>query len=240
MTEPALRRAVAGDIHALAARGEAPVVVHGGGPFIAEALARAGVTSSFVRGLRVTSAESLPIVEQVLTQLSKVLAQEIGEAVGLSGRDAHLLVAEPLPGLGFVGRMTGVNKELLETLLAAGLTPVIACLAEGGAEGVLNVNADSVASAVAGTLRAPVVFLSVAGVLETPGEPASLLPRLDAREIAERLADGRISGGMIPKVEAALEALTAGAAFAVIADGREPGQLEAALKGRAGTRIYRE
>lgn len=238
MTEPHLRSAMARAI----SRVPGVVVVHGGGPFIAEALLAAGVTSHFVRGLRVTSAESLAIIERTLTQLGKVLAQEIGRAVGLTGRDSGLLIAEPLgPELGFVGKVGSVNRELLTGLLGLGFTPVVASLAAAGDGGVLNVNADNAASAVAGALEAPVVFLSsIPGVLDDPLNPESLLTILSETEIGSRIKDGRIAGGMIPKVEAALEALEAGATFAVIADGRDPGGLEATLAGERGTRIVRD
>lgn len=234
MTDPQLRQVVARQI----ARATGAVVVHGGGPFIARALDEAGLESHFVRGLRVTSAESLPVIERTLTQLGKVLAQEVGRAVGLTGRDSGLLVADPIdPELGFVGSVTAVNRELLSGLLGLGFTPVVACLAvtEGG--GVLNVNADDAAGAVAGALEAPVVFLSnIPGVLDDPADPGSVLKTLNKAEIEERIADGRIAGGMIPKVEAALSALHAGAAFSVIADGREP-ELAATLAGERGTRV---
>lgn len=241
MVSEAARRDLAAQIRLLAEKGLAPVVVHGGGPFIDAALARAHIASRFVRGLRVTDADSLPIIEQVLSRLSKVLAQDIGAAVGLSGRDAHLLTAEPVPELGLVGQVSAVNAELLYTLLAARLTPVIACIAANAAgDGVLNVNADSVAGAVAGALGAPVVFLTdVAGVLDDPAKPESLLPQLSESEARARIADGRIGGGMIPKVEAALLALAQGARFAVIADGRRPEQLAQAVAGAVGTRLVR-
>lgn len=240
MTDPQARHAVADAIADLALRGQAPVVVHGGGPRIAAALARAGLDSRFVRGLRVTTAESLPVVEAALTALNKELSQEIGNAVGLTGRDSHVLVASPLrDDLGCVGKMERVNEDLLDRLLRVGLTPVLACLAEDvEGRGMLNVNADSVAGAVAGALGAPVVFLTdVAGVLDDPKDAASLLPELPRAAALARIADGRISDGMIPKVEAALSALDAGAAFAVIADGRNADMLEDTLVGRAGTRI---
>jgi len=237
MTDAQVRAGVAARI----ARVPQAIVVHGGGPFIAEALADAGLESRFVRGLRVTNAESLGVIERTLTQLSKLLAQEVGSAVGLSGRDSSLLVATPLGAeLGFVGEVTSVNRRLLEGLLSLGVVPVIACLAETeDRRGVLNVNADSAAGAVAGALGAPVVFLSdVPGVLDHPQHPEVLL-ELGERSIYERIRDGRITGGMIPKVEAALQALRAGASFAVIADGRAPERLEAALAGESGTRIVR-
>ncbi|ADI13590.1 acetylglutamate kinase [Truepera radiovictrix] len=238
MTDPEVRRQMAQRLAAL----PETVVVHGGGPFIAQALRDAGLKSHFVRGLRVTDAPSLAVIERTLTRLSKVLAQEIGDAVGLQGRDARLLVAEPLGAeLGFVGEVVEVNRALLTGLLGLGLTPVVACLAATpDRRGVLNVNADSAAGAVAGALAAPVVFLSdVPGVLEDPAVPESRLATLSARDIAARIADGRIAGGMIPKVEAALGALRAGAPVAIIADGRVPEQLEASLRGEVGTRVVR-
>ena len=240
MTDFKARRAVAGEIGALARDGLAPVVVHGGGPFIKTALDAAGLEHRFVRGLRVTSAASLPHVEAALTLLNKQLAQDIGAAVGLTGRDAHVLRAETFDAtLGFVGRMTGVNAGLLEALLTAHVTPVLACLAENEAgDNVLNVNADEVAGAVAGALKAGVVFLTdVAGVLDDPGDPNSLLTTLTKSEVEQRIANGRISGGMIPKVEAALGALEQGALYAVIADGRVPEKLRAAVGGETGTRL---
>jgi len=237
MTDPRLRARMARRI----ARVPDAVVVHGGGPFIAPALAEAGVASYFLRGLRVTSAESLPVVERTLTLLGKILAHEVGRAVGLTGRDAGVLIAERRePELGFVGRVSGVNRELLTGLLGLGLVPVVASLAAAADGGVLNVNADDAAGAVAGALAAPVVFLSnIPGVLDDPADPDSLLTTLGETEIGARVRDGRIAGGMIPKVEAALAALAAGAAFAVIADGRDPGGLEATLAGERGTRIVR-
>lgn len=237
MIDPNLRQRMARAI----AQVPGAVVVHGGGPFIGQALAEAGIESHFVRGLRVTSAESLPIIERTLTQLGKHLAGEMGRAIGLTGRDAGLLEGEILgEELGFVGRVTRVNSEVLRGLLELNLTPVIACLAVDANGGALNVNADDVASAVAGALSAPVVFLSnIPGVLDDPTDPNSLLTSLSETDIHARIADGRIAGGMIPKVEGALAALAAGAAFALIADGREPEGLAETLSGARGTRVVR-
>lgn len=237
MTDPALRARVAREI----ARVPGAVVVHGGGPFIAAALAEAGLESHFLRGLRVTDEASLPIIERTLTLLGKTLAQELGQGIGLTGRDAKLLVAERSDAaLGFVGKVTAVNHELLTGLLGLGLVPVVACLGVDVYGGVLNVNADDAASAVAGALGAPALFLSnIPGVLDDPGDPDSLLTTLSEGEIQTRIAGGHISGGMIPKVEAALDALAAGAPFAVIADGRKPEDLQATLAGARGTRVVR-
>ncbi len=238
MTDPALRAAMAAEI----ARVPGAVVVHGGGPFIGAALEEAGLESRFVRGLRVSSAESLPIIERTLTLLGKTLAQELGRGVGLTGRDAGLLVAEPFDvALGFVGKVKTVNHELLTGLLGLGLIPVVACLGVDVYGGALNINADDAASAVAEALGAPVIFLSnIPGVLDDPQNPESLLTTLSESEIQARIRDGRISGGMIPKVEAALLALKAGVPFAVIADGREPEDLTEALAGTRGTRVIRD
>jgi acetylglutamate kinase len=240
MTDNTIRKEVAREIHALAVEDLQPIVVHGGGPFIKAALDKANLEHHFVRGLRVTTPESLPVIEQVLTMLSKELAQEIGNAVGLTGRDSSVVQAKTFDeALGLVGRISSVNKILLTALLNAKVTPVLACIAENEAEGgVLNVNADEVAGAVAGALEIPVVFLTdIAGVLDDPSDKTSLLSELSQGDIQTRIADGRISGGMIPKVEAALEALNQGAAYAVIADGRDAATLRQAIEGRAGTRV---
>jgi acetylglutamate kinase len=238
MTDLATRAAVAARLGGLAVAGEPPIVVHGGGPFINEALDSAGLQHVFVRGLRVTSREAMGIIEQVLTVLGKHLAHEIGPAVALTGRDATLLLAAVASEeLGRVGHMTAVDATALHALRAAGLVPVVACVASDGSGGVLNVNADEVAGAVAAELGKGVCFLTnVPGVLDDPADHTSLLGQLTRADIEARIADGRIGGGMIPKVEAALSALTYGAPFAVIADGRDPRGVETALAG-GGTRI---
>jgi acetylglutamate kinase len=243
MTDNTVRKEVAREIRALANEGLQPIVIHGGGPFIKAALDKANLEHRFVRGLRVTTAESLPIIEQVLTMLNKELAQEIGNAIGLTGRDASVLRAKTFDdSLGFVGKISSINKTVLGVLLTANITPVLACIAEDEtSHGVLNVNADEVAGAVAGALEIPVVFLTdIAGVLDDPSDKTSLLRELSSGDIQERIQDGRISGGMIPKVEAALEALGQGAAYAVIADGRDATTLRQAIAGQAGTRVSQE
>jgi acetylglutamate kinase len=239
MTDERERAHVLADVRTLRAADGRPVLVHGGGPFIEEALAEAGVTSRFVRGLRVTTPEALVPVERALTLLGKRLAAELGDAVGLTGRDAQLLVAERVdPELGEVGRVVRVRRELLEALVAQRLTPVIGCLAVDVDGAPLNVNADDVAGAVAAALAAPCVFLTnVPGVLDDPTDPGSRIARLTRADAVARIADGRIAGGMIPKVEAALAALERGAPAAVIADGRRAGELPRVQAGVAGTRL---
>lgn len=242
MGEAETRRGVARAIRELATGGGEPIVVHGGGPFIEEELQRERITARFSGGLRVTPREALGPIERALTLLGKRLSQEIGEAVALTGRDSRLLLAETFePELGRVGRMRGVNAPLLLRLLSAEITPVIACLAVDEAGDLLNVNADEVAGAVAGALGSPVVFLTnVAGVLADPGKPESRLARLDRSEVEHLIEQGVIEGGMIPKVKAALAALSQGATSAVIADGRRPEGLARALDATDGTTIVEE
>ena len=234
-----MRRQVAAVFRRIAENERPPILVHGGGPAIQSALDEAGIRSEFRRGLRVTPPEAIPLIEATLTLLGKRLAAEIGPAVALTGRDARLLrAASASADLGRVGRMTDVRPTVLDALLAAGLVPVVACVALDDHGEPLNVNADEVAAAVAAAVAAPVVFLTnVPGVLDRPDDARSVLPALTRSEIAARIADGRIGGGMIPKVESALAALDRGAAYAVVADGRTPGGVEAALRGEAGTRV---
>ncbi|WP_293912795.1 acetylglutamate kinase [Deinococcus sp.] len=233
-----LRRAVAAELAALRAT-HPLIVVHGGGPFIERELELRGLRSEFVRGLRVTGDEVMGVIEMALGKLNKELSWEIGGAVGLMGHDSGLLIAEPLGGeLGRVGRVVEVNAELLNSLLGAGLTPVIGCVAVDRRGQALNVNADTVAGAVAGAMQQGVIFLTdVDGVYRSFPDPASLAPALRREDVQLGMADGWISGGMIPKVKAALDALERGAAFATIASGTVPGVLDKAASGEAGTRI---
>ncbi len=243
MTDEATRRATAAALARLRDQGTPLVVVHGGGPTIAQALAASGIESRFVRGRRVTSERAIHTVEAALTLLGKRLAQELGAAVSLTGRDAGGLLRAELadPELGRVGRMTAVRDDVLRALLGAGLTPVLACLAIDEHGDALNVNADEVAGAVAGALAAPVAFLTdVPGVLDDPDDTDSVLRELTADEARRRIEDGRIAGGMIPKVESALDALERGAPSAAIIDGRSADRVLDALRGRSGTRLIPE
>ncbi len=231
-----LRRAIAQEIANLR-RTRAVVVVHGGGPVIEKDLARVGIESSFLRGLRITTPEALEVIEKAITALSKELAQDIGEAIGLTGRDCNLLKARILePEYGRVGRVFEVNTSLIETLLGQNITPVIGCIALDASGEPLNVNADWAAGAVAGLLNSEIIFLTdVAGVLRDPKDPSSLRKNLHELDAISWIDQGIISGGMIPKVEAALNALAMGAPQATIASGMEAGILELALRGEAGT-----
>jgi len=239
MKSPELRRGVARELAAL--RREMPVVVvHGGGPAIERELQARGAQSRFVDGLRVTSPDVMDIVEMALCKLNKELSQDLGNAVGLMGRDSDLLrgtLLDPVR-LGRVGEVRHVNTDLLRTLLGAGITPVVGCVAVADDGDALNVNADTAAGAVAGAMGEGVLFLTdVDGVYRQYPDPQSLAPTLTRAEVQGGIRDGWIAGGMLPKVGAALSALEAGAPFAIIASGMRPGTVEAAARGQAGTRL---
>lgn len=205
-----------------------PVVVHGGGPMINKMLDKLGIESTFVRGKRVTDQATVEVVEMVLTGLvNKRIVQAImdegGRAVGLSGKDDDLLVAEPDdPELGFVGRPVEMNVQVLHDLFAAGIIPVIAPVATGRVPNeTFNVNGDTAAGAIAGALKADRLLLltDVPGVKNKDGE---VVTELTSAEVRDMIGDGTISGGMIPKVETALSAVQNGVRAAVIIDGKLP------------------
>lgn len=215
------------------------VLVHGGGPRIAEWLNRMGFETQFHRGLRITPPEQMEVVEMVLTTLGKYLAEGLSRrgrpSIALTGRDAGLLEAQPLdPLLGRVGEVTAVHTQVIHKLLQAGLTPLIAPIGLD-VQGPLNINADTAAGAIAGALHLPAIFLTdVVGVLRDPKDPSSRLPQLNPAQVQTLIQEGTISGGMIPKVEAALNALHKGAPWAAIAKGAQ-GILQQVLEGSAGT-----
>jgi acetylglutamate kinase len=205
-----------------------PVVVHGGGPMINEMLGKLGITSEFIRGKRVTDQATVEVVEMVLTGLvNKRIVQAImdegGRAVGLSGKDDDLMVAEADdPELGFVGRPVKMNTQVLRDLFDAGIIPVVAPVATGlGANETFNVNGDTAAGAIAGALKADRLLLltDVPGVKGSDGE---VVTQLSPDQTRAMIADGTIAGGMIPKVETALDALEKGVRATVILDGRLP------------------
>ncbi|MDR6144666.1 acetylglutamate kinase [Sphingomonas sp. NCPPB 2930] len=259
MGDPERQRDFAEDMVLLKAVGINPVVVHGGGPQIGAMLKRLGVESQFVNGLRVTDKETAQIAEMVLAgSINKEIVSWIsaagGRAVGISGKDAGLVIAEkvqgreadPLKGierhvdLGFVGEPVAVDPRLIESLCADGIIPVIAPVAIGMDGHTYNINADTMAGAIAARLGASRFFLltDVAGVLDKQGE---LMTDLNPARIAELRADGTISGGMIPKLETCVSAVEAGVDAAVILDGRVPHGmlLEIFTKQGAGTLVRR-
>ncbi len=205
-----------------------PVVVHGGGPMINQMLEKLGIKSEFVRGKRVTDKATVEVVEMVLTGLvNKRIVQAImdegGRAVGLSGKDDDLMVAEADdPELGFVGRPVEMNVQVLRDLYGAGIIPVVAPVATGMDSNVtFNVNGDTAAGAIAGALKADRLLLltDVPGVKNAAGE---VVTQLTPEQVREMIEDGTISGGMIPKTETALKAIEEGVRAVVILDGRLP------------------
>ena len=238
MGDAALAQDFAADIVLLKAVGINPVVVHGGGPQIGAMLKKLGVESEFVDGLRVTDAETAKVAEMVLSgAINKELVGWInaagGKALGISGKDGNFVRATKVKrtqkdpdsniersiDLGFVGEPQFVDRSVIDTISGAGMIPVIAPIGVGEDGHTYNINADTMAGAIAGAMGAARLFLltDVAGVLDKSGE---LLTDLDPKAIAELQADGTISGGMIPKIETCANAIAAGVDAAVILDGR--------------------
>ena len=230
MEDAGLARAFAADIARLAEKGTPFVVVHGGGPQINAMLKRLAIESRFVDGLRVTDEATMQVVEMVLAgQVNKDVVSRLAAvgvpAVGVCGRDGRLLTAAyKNPRLGRVGAVTRVDASLLSCLLDRHFVPVVAPIAAGPDGEAMNVNADTAAGALAGALEASyfVLISDVPGVLDANG---TLLPRLNRAEIDQLKKDGVITGGMIPKVDACLHALEAGAGQALILDGRAESSL---------------
>lgn len=259
MGDPEAQADFAEDVVLLKAVGINPVVVHGGGPQIGRMLKRLGVESRFVDGLRVTDAETAQIAEMVLAgsinkEIVSWIARAGGRAVGISGKDAGLVQAEkvgrntpdPLQGierkvdLGFVGEPVAVDRRIIDSLSREGIIPVIAPIGMGADGHTYNINADTMAGAIAAALGAKRFFLltDVAGVLNKQGE---LLTDLDPAGVKALREDGTISGGMIPKLETCVAAVEAGVDAAVVIDGRVPHAmlLEIFTKRGAGTLIHR-
>ncbi len=240
MGDPEAARDFAEDIVLLRAVGINPVVVHGGGPQIGAMLAKLGVESTFVDGLRVTDKATAEVAEMVLSgainkQLVGWLASAGGKAIGISGKDGNLVRAKKVErttrdpdsnieravDLGFVGEPEHVDTAIIDTAVASGMIPVIAPIAADAEGNTYNINADTMAGAIASALGAARLFLltDVAGVLDKGG---ALLTDLSPADIASLKEDGTIFGGMIPKLETCVSAVKAGCEAAVVLDGRVP------------------
>ena len=232
MLDEELKRAVMTDIVLMRYVGINPILVHGGGPEVSEAMRRMGKEPEFVGGLRVTDGETMEIVEMVLagkTNKSIVahLNSEGAQAVGLSGKDASLLVAErdtSRGDIGFVGRIVGVNPAIIHTLTAGGYIPVISSVAIGADGESYNVNADTAAGALAAALEATKLILmtDVEGLYRDFDDKDSLIAEMSAGETQQMIASGAADKGMIPKLEACLLAREGGVERAHIIDGRRP------------------
>ncbi|MBU2487921.1 MAG: acetylglutamate kinase [Proteobacteria bacterium] len=238
MVDEDLKEAFARDITLLKLIGIHPVVVHGGGPQINDVLDKMGITPRFVRGMRVTDEATMDVVEMVLggkvnKSIVALVNRQGGNAVGLSGKDGGLLLAEKMPGVvvedadkppelldpGLVGDVKSVNPAILHTLAGDGFIPIIAPVGVGENGETYNINADLVASRIASALGAGKLILltDVDGVKDASGKLLSALDRETARRM---IASGEISGGMIPKVECALSALSQGVEKVHILNGK--------------------
>ena len=259
MGEEAMARDFARDIVLLEQTAINPVVVHGGGPQIAAMLKKLGIKSEFAAGLRITDAATIEIVEMVLAgSINKQIVGYInaagGKAVGLCGKDGNMVQAkkvtrtvvdpdsniEKIVDLGFVGEPDKIDTTMLDQIIGRELIPVLAPVATSVEGGTFNVNADTFAGAIAGALKAKRLLLltDVPGVLDKSKE---LIKEMTAADVRRLIADGTISGGMIPKVETCLYALEKGVEGVVILDGKVPHAvlLELFTDHGAGTLIHR-
>ena len=238
------------DIVLMKQTGIDPVVVHGGGPQIGAMLSKLEIKSEFVDGLRVTDQAAIDVVEMVLTgSINKQIVSSInaagGRAIGLSGKDSTLILAKKLlkngVDLGFVGEPETVNPEVLHTVMRSEIIPVIAPIGVGAEGETFNINADTLAGAVAGAMKAErlILLTDVEGVLD---RERKLIPKLSVAECRDLIAKGIIKGGMIPKIETAITAVESGVHAAVILDGRIPHVLllELFTEHGAGTLITAE
>ena len=237
MTEEHLKQSFANDIVLLKQVGMQPVIVHGGGPQIGTVLQKLGKESKFIDGMRVTDQETMDVVEMVLggqvnKEIVHLINQHGGQAVGLSGKDANLISAEQLKvtsdtpevnaseiiDLGHVGKVTGINPNVLHTFLRSDIIPVTAPIGVGPEGETYNINADSVAASIAAVMESEKLILltNTAGVMD--GD--SLLTGLSPSAVENLITEKVIYGGMLPKVRCALDALNSGVHSAHIIDGR--------------------
>ncbi|MEY4755680.1 MAG: hypothetical protein RJA34_578 [Pseudomonadota bacterium] len=237
MTDPALQRAFAEDVVLLKLVGMNPVVVHGGGPQIENALKRLGKKGEFIQGMRVTDAETMEVVEWVLggevqQDIVGLINQAGGKAVGLTGRDGGMIRAQKLKMLdnadpskehdvGQVGDIVSIDPSVVKALQDDAFIPVVSPIGFGEHNESYNINADVVAAKLATVLKAEKLLMltNISGVLDKAGQ---LLTDLTARRIDELFADGTISGGMLPKIAGALDAAKSGVNAVHIIDGRVP------------------
>lgn len=256
MTDDKLKEGFARDVVLLKLVGMNPVIVHGGGPQIGELLKRVGKQSEFIQGMRVTDKETMDVVEMVLgglvnKEIVNLINQHGGKAVGLTGKDGGMIRAKKMliddrenPGnkldIGLVGEVLGIDPQLVQLLDTRDFIPVIAPVGVGEQGESYNINADLVAGKLAETLRAEKLILmtNIPGVLDKEG---GLLTGLSARRVDELIADGTIYGGMLPKINCALEAVKNGVQTAHIIDGRVEHALllEVLTKDGVGTLIKR-
>lgn len=235
MKSESLQASVIADLVLLSCVGLRIVFVHGGGPEINTWLTRLGILPNFLNGLRVTDASTMEIVSMVLVgkvnkKLVSLISKAGGTAIGLSGVDGCLLTARPSPSaaqLGFVGDVAAVNSSILRPLIENDYIPVIASVAADETGQLYNINADTVAGELAAALGAEKLILltDVAGILEDKNDPVSLVKELDIKGVNKMIDDGKIAGGMIPKVNCCKRSIAQGVNTASIIDGRLPHSL---------------
>ncbi|MGI9667457.1 MAG: acetylglutamate kinase [Acidimicrobiia bacterium] len=228
MVDEALRETFADDVAMLHYVGIRPVIVHGGGPHISAAMGQRGIEPQWHEGLRVTDEETIRVVQSTLIgeinpDIVRLVNNHGSVATGVSGLDANLFVAEPRDErLGFVGRVTNVNPDLIVALQDQGYVPVVAPIARGEDGKTYNVNADTAAGALAVALGASkLVYLTdVEGLYRDLADEDSLIPRISASELEEVIASGSVSQGMLPKLRSCVEAIAGGVVQVHILDGR--------------------
>ena len=260
MEDESLIHSVMQDIVLMKYVGIRPIIVHGGGPRITAWMDKIGKVPEFVQGLRVTDAETVEIAEMVLGLINKEIVARInqhgGKAIGLSGKDANLILAEKQEtqitdengqqidvDLGFVGKIIGVNTESIMALDRAGYIPIIAPIGVGVEGQTFNINADTMAGEIASAFQAEklIMLTDTRGILRDLSDTTSLIPTIRMREVDHFIKDGFIAGGMLPKVEACTTALMGGVYKTHIIDGRIPHSLllEVFTEGGIGTEIIR-
>lgn len=230
MTNEALKQAVMQDIVLLSLVGIKVVLVHGGGPEINAMLKKINKPSEFVNGLRYTDEETIDIVQMVLAgkvnkDLVQLLQQAGGKAMGLCGLDGKLIQAEQLnPDLGFVGEITDVNPEVINTALSNGYIPVISTVAAGKNGEVFNINADTAAARIAAEMKAAnlILLTDIKGLLEDKDDENTIIRTVGVSEVPYLKKEGIITGGMIPKIDCCVEAVRRGVKKTNIIDGRIP------------------
>lgn len=240
------------DVNNLKNEGINVVIVHGGGPEISKWLEKSGVESKFINGLRVTDAETMEIVEMVLSgsvnkKLTANLCKNNLNALGLSGRDAKLIKAQKKytyingekTDIGFVGEVTGVNQTLLKDLLEKNYIPIISPIACDDDGNTYNINADYATSAIASALEAEklIILTDIEGVYKDINDKSSLITSITVSEIKQYIKDGIINGGMIPKMECCMEAIESGTKSVHLIDGRKPHCLLIDTFNNSGTKI---
>lgn len=225
-----LKEAVMGDIVLLSLIGIKVVLVHGGGPEITDMLKKIGKESKFVEGLRVTDKETVDVVQMVLAgKINKTLVNMLqskgGKAIGLCGIDGHMIKAAPKnEALGYVGEIIDVNVEPILDVLEKGYIPVVSTIGYDDDGNSYNINADTAAARIAGQLRCEslISMTDIAGILRDKDDPSTLIPKIYVSEAPQLVAEGIISGGMIPKIECCIEAIRRGVKKVFVIDGRIP------------------